>query len=67
VAVTLNGVTVSAPIDTNGQFSATFATGSLPVANSPYGISFTNGGDMNFNGATGSSSLAVVDTTVGRS
>jgi len=30
--------------------------------NSPYGISFTYGGDINFDGGTGSSSLKVVDT-----
>jgi endonuclease G, mitochondrial len=64
VAVTLNGVTVNAPLAANGQFSATLVTGSLSVANSPYVISFAYGGDTNFNGATGSSSLAVVDTTV---
>jgi hypothetical protein len=34
------------------------------VANSPYPVSFAYGGDTNFNGATGPSSLAVVDTTV---
>jgi hypothetical protein len=63
VAVTLDGVTVNAPIAANGQFSATFATGSLSVANNPYAISFGYGGDTNFNGATGSSSLTVADTT----
>jgi len=63
VAITLDGVTVNAPIAANGQFSATFATASLSVANSPYLISFAYGGDTNFNGATGSSALAVVDTT----
>jgi endonuclease G len=64
VAVTLDGVTVSAPIAANGQFRATLVTGSLSVANSPYNISFAYGGNTNFNGATGSSSVTVVDTGV---
>jgi hypothetical protein len=64
VAVTLDGVTVNAPIAANGQFSASFVTGSLSVGNSPYIVSFAYGGDSNFNGATGSSSLTVVDTGV---
>ncbi len=63
VAVTLNGVTVNAPVAAGGQFSATFVVGSLRVASSPYVISFAYAGDTNFNGATGSSSLVVVDTT----
>jgi hypothetical protein len=63
VAVTLDGVMLNASI-ANGQFSATFATGSLLAANSPYVISFAYAGDANFTGAAGSSSLAVVDTTM---
>jgi endonuclease G len=64
VAVTLDGVTMNAPIAANGRFSATFVTGSFSVANSPYVISFAYGGDSNFQGAADSSSLAVIDTTV---
>ncbi|MCX6538217.1 MAG: DNA/RNA non-specific endonuclease [Acidobacteria bacterium] len=63
VAVTLNGVTLNAPVAASGQFSATFVAGSLSVASSPYVVSFAYAGDTNFNGAAGSSSLIVVDTT----
>jgi len=63
VAVTLNGVKVNALVAPGGQFSATVPAGSLSVASSPYTVSFAYAGDTNFNGATGSSSLVVVDTT----
>lgn len=63
VAVTLNGVTVNAPIGIGGQFTATFAAGSLSIAASPYVISFAYAGDANFTDAAGASSLVIVDTT----
>ena len=63
VAVTLDGVTVNALIATDGQFSATFATGALLLGGGPYAISFAYAGDTNFNGAAGSSTLTLVDTT----
>jgi endonuclease G len=63
VAVTLDGVTLNAPIAANGSFSASFAASTLTVANSPYVISFGYAGDTNFSAATGASSLTVVDST----
>jgi DNA/RNA endonuclease G (NUC1) len=63
VAVTLNGVTLNAPVEPNGQFSASFAAGALAVGSSPYTIAFAYGGDTNFTTANAASALIVVDTT----
>ncbi|HSP16264.1 MAG TPA: carboxypeptidase regulatory-like domain-containing protein [Thermoanaerobaculia bacterium] len=57
VTVDLNGNAQSAPIQPDGTFSATFATGSLSVGVFP--ITLTYGGDPNFNSATASSTLTV--------
>lgn len=62
IAVTVNGVTVNVLVGVDGQFSATLATGSLSIANSPYVISFAYSGDTNFNGASDASALTVIDT-----
>jgi hypothetical protein len=59
VSVTLNGVTVAAALNNNDDFSATFATGSLTVAGSPYTINFAYAGDADFNPATATSTLIV--------
>jgi DNA/RNA endonuclease G (NUC1) len=63
VAVSLAGVTVTAPIAADGGFTAILPTNTLSTANSPYAIGFGYAGDANFTGATGSSSLTVIDTT----
>jgi hypothetical protein len=62
VNITLNGVTRSAAIQPDGSFSAAFATGSLTFANSPLGITFSYGGDANFNPVGGAGTLSVVDS-----
>lgn len=62
VAITLNSVTLNAAIQPDGSFSATFATGSLTPANSPLAITFSYGGDGNFNPITGGGTLVIVDT-----
>jgi RHS repeat-associated protein len=61
VQVTLNGVTQTATLDGSDNFSTTFATGTLGVAGSPYPITFWYGGDTNFQAASGSSTLTVVN------
>jgi hypothetical protein len=63
VQVTLNGVTQTAFLDSNDDFSTTFATATLGVAGSPYTIGFSYAGDPNFNAATGSSLLTVQRAT----
>jgi hypothetical protein len=63
VAVSLDGMAVSSPIEAGGRFTATFPANSLTVANSPYTIGFSYAGDGNFKSATASSSLHVIDTT----
>jgi hypothetical protein len=62
VAITLNSVTQSASIGPGGTFTSTFATGSLTPADSPLAITYSYGGDGNFNPAIGGGTLTVVDT-----
>ncbi|HMJ25610.1 MAG TPA: Ig-like domain-containing protein, partial [Pyrinomonadaceae bacterium] len=57
VAITLNGVTQNASIQAGGTFSSSFATGSL--APGSYAISYSYGGDSNFNPANGAGTLTV--------
>lgn len=59
VQVTLDGVTQNAAVDGSGNFTTTFATGTLTVAGSPYTIGFSYAGDANFAAATASSTLTV--------
>jgi hypothetical protein len=60
VAATLNGTTVDAPINSQGQFSATFSTASLPVSGASNPVTFSYAGDTDFNAAAASTSLTVV-------
>jgi len=49
MSITLNGVTQSAAIDAaTGNFAASFATGQLGVAGSPYPITYSYAGSQNF-------------------
>lgn len=59
IQVTLNGVTQNATLNNSDDFSTDFNTSALTTANSPYTISFSYGGDANFNTASGSSSLSI--------
>jgi hypothetical protein len=57
VAITLNSVTQNAAIQSGGNFSSSFATGSLAPA--AYTIAYSYAGDGNFNSASGSGTLTV--------
>jgi len=57
VAITLNSVAQNAPIQPSGNFSSSFATGSLAPA--AYTIAYSYAGDGNFNSASGSGTLTV--------
>jgi hypothetical protein len=63
VAITLNSVTQNAAIQPDGSFSANFPTSSLIPANSPYGVTFSYGGNSNFNPASAGGMVTVVDHT----
>ena len=63
VSVSVNGVTATAAIGTDGRFAAVIPTGGFTTAGSPYPVTLTFAGDANVDGATGSSTLRVVDTT----
>jgi hypothetical protein len=49
VSITVDGLTKQASIQVNGAFSSGFVTNGLGVANSPYAITYSYGGDANFN------------------
>jgi hypothetical protein len=59
VQVTIDGVTRDATLDGDDSFSTSFDTSSLGVQGSPYTVSFSYGGDANFNAASTNSSLNV--------
>jgi hypothetical protein len=59
VDITLNGVTHSATIQSDGTFSYAFATGALGVSAFPYTISFSYTGNDIFTDASDSSNLTV--------
>ena len=68
VAVTFNGATVQAPVNsTTGAFSATFTTTTVNVLGNPYSITYNyndNDAPDNFtDAADGSGSLTIVDQT----
>jgi hypothetical protein len=65
VQVSLNGVTQAATLDSEDNFSTTFATGTLGVAGSPFSIAFSYGGDANFKPASGSSTLMITPAATG--
>jgi len=61
VSITLNGVTQTATVDASGNFSSSFATGTLSASGSPYTIAYAFAGDAaNFNAAAdGNGTLTV--------
>jgi hypothetical protein len=60
VDVTLDGITQAATLDSNDDFTTTFATGALPVSGSPYPISYSYGGDSQFNSTADNSTVLTV-------
>jgi hypothetical protein len=58
VAVTLNGVTQNAVVDTAGNFTSSFSATSLALGS--YAVSYAYAGDSNLNARTGSSVLKVI-------
>ena len=64
VSITVSGVTKPAAIGSDGSFSASFATGALGVAQSPYTITYSYAGDDDFTAAAnGTGSLTVEKAT----
>jgi uncharacterized repeat protein (TIGR01451 family) len=59
VQITINGVTQTAFLDSNDDFSTTFDTSMLGVAGSPYTITFDYAGDPNFDPTSATSMLTV--------
>jgi HSP20 family molecular chaperone IbpA len=63
VTVTLNGVNKTAILDGAGNFSTSFATGSLGAAGGPYTVSYSYAGDAAFAAASATSTLTVNKAT----
>ncbi|MGB9336226.1 MAG: Ig-like domain repeat protein [Candidatus Acidiferrales bacterium] len=61
VSITINGVTVSAPIGAGGNFSASFSTATIPASTTPYAITYFYAGDTDFASATDSSTTLTVN------
>ena len=61
VSITLNGMTQTAPLDSSGDFSSTFATATLGVAGSPYTVTYSYTGTGAFTSATDSSTSVTMD------
>src|SRR5205823_589224 len=60
----LHGVTQTATLNGNGDFSTTFNTAALGVAGSPYTITYSYAGDASFSPAGDSSTtLTVIQAT----
>ncbi len=57
--MTLDGQTQSATIGTGGGFSTTFDVAALPVAGSPYSVSYAYTSDGTYASTTGTSTLTV--------
>jgi hypothetical protein len=63
VSITLNGVAQSSPIDSSGRFTSSFVTNSLTYSGSPYALTYSYGGDQNFNSVSDSSQKLIVNTS----
>ena len=59
VAVTFNSITQNVPLNGNDQFQATFTTSGLQVSGSPYPVSFSYAGDLDFESSSANSTLTV--------
>jgi hypothetical protein len=61
VSITLNSVTHTAAINpADGSFSSSFTTDTLGVSDSPYSITYSYAGDVNFKGASDTSKTLTV-------
>ncbi len=63
ISITINGVTITTPILANGNFQATFPTATIPGSSTPYPITYSFAGDINFASATDSSTTLTVNKT----
>ena len=63
IRVSVNGVSVTASIASDGRFTAVIPTGGFAASATPYAVSLSYAGDANVDAAAGSSTLRVVDTT----
>jgi hypothetical protein len=59
VAIALNGNTVDAPINAQGDFAASLDTSTLPASSTPYQITYSYAGDSTLSSASDSSTTTV--------
>jgi len=62
VSITINGVTQTATIGSNGTFSLQFPTAAIPASTTPYPITYSYAGDSLLSAATDSSTTLTVNT-----
>ncbi|MGC1580981.1 MAG: choice-of-anchor D domain-containing protein [Candidatus Acidiferrales bacterium] len=60
VTITINGIQQTAQIVANGNFSTTFNTSTIPASPTPYTITYSYPGDVNFSSASDSSTTLIV-------
>ena len=61
ISVTINGSSQNATIGTNGAFSLTFPTATIPASAAPYTITYSYAGDSNFAAVTDATTILSVD------
>jgi hypothetical protein len=59
VSVTLGGITQTATLDAQGDFSVSFSMSGLAVSSTPYAVTYSYGGDQDFNPASDSTSSSL--------
>jgi hypothetical protein len=64
VSITLDGVTVNAPINSQGDFAASLNTATLPTSSNPYQIVYSYAGDFSLSSATNSSTTTLTVNAV---
>jgi trimeric autotransporter adhesin len=65
VSVSINGAAQLATVGTNGAFSVTFPTATIPASGAPYTITYTYAGDTDLTAATDTSTNLTVNAVVG--
>lgn len=60
VTITINGVSITAAIGSNGSFASNFSTATIPASKTPYPISYQYAGDTNFASASNTSTTLTV-------
>ncbi len=61
ITITINGAADTVSLSSNGTFSTTFDTATIPASATPYAITYDYPGDANYSSATDNSTALTVD------